>query len=143
VRSLAIIEGSPLYERWESGEFQAPTEEQMIDEIGYLVEQLGFDCEFETLQMTNPRFSFQGRLFPHREPLRKRLAWFKALPELERARVLLERCTKGGYLDFISSCGRCDDSLEHALEEARKSIEQASPDALAKTNRALFAIKSK
>ena len=46
-------------------------------------------------------------------------------------------------LDFISSCGRCDDSLEHAVEEARKSIEQASPDALAKTNRALFAIKSK
>jgi len=55
----------------------------------------------------------------------------------------LERCTKGGYLDFIGSCGRYDDSLEHVIEEARKSIEQASQDTLAKTNRALFAIKSK
>jgi hypothetical protein len=40
---------------------------------------------------------------------------------------------------------RCDDSLEHVVEEARESIEEqaSSPDALAKTNRALFAIKSK
>ena len=51
----------------------------------------------------------------------------------------LERCTKGGYLDFIGSCG----SLEHVIEEARKSIEQASHDTLAKTNWALFVIRSK
>ena len=58
-------------------------------------------------------------------------------------KIGLERCTKRGYLDFIGPCGRCDDSLELVIEEVRKSIEQASPDALAKTNRALFAIKSK
>jgi hypothetical protein len=71
------------------------------------------------------------------------VARFKALPEHERARVLLERCTEGGYLDFISSCGRYDVSIERAVADAKKSIEQASPDALAKVNMALFAIKSK
>jgi radical SAM superfamily enzyme YgiQ (UPF0313 family) len=143
VRSLAIVEKSPLYERWKSGGFPAPTEEQMIDEIGYLVEQLGFDCELETLQMTNTLFSFRGSLSLHRDALIERIAWFKAMPEHERAKVLLQRCTDEGYLNFVSSWRKYDGTIERLVEEAKRSIEQASPDALAKTNKALFAIKSK
>ena len=33
VRSLAIMEAAPLYERWRSGEFTHPTNDQMIDEL--------------------------------------------------------------------------------------------------------------
>lgn len=93
--------------------------------------------------MTNTLFSFRGRLSRHRDALLEKIAWFKAMPEHERAKVLLERCTDGGYLDFVSSWGKYDGTIGRLVEEATRSIEKASPDALAKANVALFAIKSK
>jgi hypothetical protein len=143
VRSLAVIEGSPLHRKWLAGEFTPPDEEQMIDEIGQLIRGLTFDCIFETLQMTNTLFTFRGKLCRHRDALLERVTGFKALPAHERAGLLLDHCTEGGYLECIISAGRGSDEILHAIDEARKSIAQALPDATAKTNAALFMIKSK
>lgn len=48
VRSLAILENAPLYPRWESGEFAAPTEDQMIEELKMLLQGFNFDWSRET-----------------------------------------------------------------------------------------------
>lgn len=143
VRSLAVIEGSPLYRRWQEGKFKAPTEDQMIDEIWSVIHGLKHDCEFETLQMTNTLFTFRGRLQAHRDALLDKINRYKALPAHERAKILLDRCTQGGYLNFIKSCGRYDEAIDHAVDEASRSIDQALPDAMERTDSALFAIKSK
>jgi hypothetical protein len=143
VRSLAVIEGSPLYLEWLKGEFKTPTEEQIIDEIRFIINNFDFDCELETLQMTNTLFAFRGRLGLHRDALLGRIDRFKALPAHEKAGILLDRCVEGGYLDFINSMGRCDKAVEQAIDQARKSIDQAFPDALERTDAALFVIKSK
>jgi len=143
VRSLAVIEGSPLYRKCRTGDFTPPGEEQMIDEIGRLIRGLTFDCIFETLQMTNTLFTFRGKLSRHRDALLEKIKEFETLPLHERAGILLGNSTEGGYLDYILAAGRCSDEILRAVDEARRSIAQNLPDAMAKTNEAIFMIKSK
>ncbi len=143
VRSLAVIEGSPLHDRVESGDFVPPTEEQMIDEIGRLIEGIGFDCDLETLQMTNFLFAFRGPLSGSREALLSGIARFKTLQVHERARILVDRCIDGGYLDFAMARGGHDKRIGLALADVRRSIDHASCDAMEKADMALSLVKSK
>ncbi len=143
VRSLAVIEGSPLHGLMEAGGFIPPGEAQMIDEIGELICGLDFACEFETLQMTNTLFTFRGPLQRYRQDLLVALGRFRGLSLHERAEVLLRRITQGGYLDFVVSQGRLDEQTGKALREAGRAVEQGSPDAMDKTDRALRLVKSK
>jgi len=143
VRSLAVIDGTPLHECMESGTFIPPDEEQMIDEIDALITGINFACEFETLQMTNTLFTFRGNLDDHRGSLSSAVARFRAMPAHERARFLLERCIMGGYLDFLEAQGCHDEKIEEAVLEAQRSIEHAPHTALEKVNRALRLMKSK
>jgi hypothetical protein len=142
VRSLAILESAPLYLRWESGEFAAPTEDQMIEELKMLLEGLTFDCTIETLQLTN-LFTVKGPLAAKREALLDRICHYQALSPLERARSLLSRYLYEGYFLFVHSWGKCDSRLQAVIEEAKKSIELQSNDALGKVESAVFAIKAK
>jgi len=143
IRSLAIIEGSPLYERWESGDFKAPTEDQMVDELRQIIEGLTFDCTIETLQMTNVLFTTKGRLSTRKEEMLAAIAGYQALSPIEQLRFKFNRYVYGGYLDCVMRSGRLDSRLNQLIEEAKISLEQESPDAVAKTEQAIFAIKSK
>jgi hypothetical protein len=143
VRSLAVIEGSPLHGLVEAGGFIPPGEAQMIDEIGELIEGLNFACEFETLQMTNTLFTFRGPLEEHREGLLRIIGRFRGLSPREQARMLLERITQGGYLDFVASWGRYDARIDAALRDAVLRVERDDPDALEKVETALRQIKCK
>jgi hypothetical protein len=143
VRSLAVIEGSPLHGLMEAGGFIPPGEAQMIDEIGELIEGLDFACEFETLQMTNTLFTFRGSLEKHRDGLLGVIGRFRGLTPREQARMLLERIMQGGYLDFVASWGRYDARTDAALREAVLGVEHNDSDALEKVETALRQIKSK
>ncbi len=143
VRSLAILEVSLLYPRWESGEFEAPTEDQMIDEIRMIIENLNFDCIFETRQMTNVLFNIRGRLSEEKPKMLAEIASYQAMSPLEKLRFRLNRYLYGGYLGFIEARGRFDSQLSELVEEARLSLEEESTDAELKTEQAIFAIKSK
>jgi len=143
IRSLAILESSPLYGRWESGEFEAPTEEQMIEEIQLLLENLNFDCIIETFQMTNVLFNIRGRLSARKEELLTKIAQYKAMLPMERLKFRLNKYLHGGYLDFVEEWGKFDFQLSQLIQEAIASLEKGSPDAETKTEQAIFAIKSK
>ena len=143
VRSLALLEGTLLYEKWKSGTFNPATEDQMIGELRMLIEGLSFDCTFETLQMTNPLFSMKGPFSQTKAAMLDAIDWYQALPPLQRAQFLLHRFTKEGYLDFVKGWGKDDGRLYQGIEEAEKSLAQGTDDALEKASRAVFAIKSK
>jgi hypothetical protein len=143
VRSLAVLEDTPLYSKWESGEFQTASEDQMIEEIKMLLEGLTFNCTIETLQMTNSLFTIKGQLSAEREAMLKGISYYQDLPPLERARFLLQRYVDDGYLACVKSWGKYDTRLEGLIKEAANSIAEKSPSAMEKTDRALFAIKSK
>jgi hypothetical protein len=143
VRSLALLEETPLYEQWKSGAFDPAGEDQVIEELRMLVEGLSFDCTFETLQMTNPLFSIKGPFFQTKEAMLDAIEWYRALPPLQRAQFLLHRFTKEGYLDFVKAWGKDDARLYQEIEEAETSLARGADDALKKASRAIFTIKSK
>ena len=144
VRSLAIIESARLYEKWRSGEFIHPTDDQMIDELERILEDLTFDCVFETLQLTNV-FTMKGRLSAKRATWLADIARYKALSPLERARYryILHRYLSDGYLDCVESWGLYGARLQTLIEKAAQSVQARSADAVDKVDRAIFAIKSK
>jgi len=142
LRSLVILESAPLYEKWKSGEFQAPGEDQMVDELKVLIEGLTFDCTLETLQMTNA-FTLRGPLPGKKKTFLESIGHCQKMSPLERARFLLRRYLNGGYLGVIQSWGNYDSRIKRKIEEAEKSLENQAPDALAKVEQALLAIKSK
>ena len=142
VRSLAVLESAPLFERWESGEFQAPTDDQMVEELKALINEIAFDCTFETLQMTNV-FTLRGRLPARRQSFLESINRYQTMGPLERAHFLFNRYCHGGYLGFIQSCGRDDSGLINKIQEAERSLERKAPDAPEKVERAVLAIKSK
>ena len=142
VRSLAVLESAPLRGKWEAGEFLPPSEEQMVDELKGLIEGVNFDCTFETLQMTN-LFTFKGQLPARRNTFLDAISDYQALSPLERARYLLNRYIRGGYLDFVQSWDCPDPTLQKKIEEAEKSLEEESPEAQGKVERVLWAVKSK
>jgi len=142
VRSLAILESAPLYARWKSGEFVAPSEDRMVQELKMFLQGLTFDCTFETLQLTNV-FTLKGKLAAQRETWLERIDRYQAWPPLEKARFLLDRYVYDGYLACVSSWGRYDSPLQDLIQEARKSLEENSNEAMEKVERAIWAIKSK
>jgi len=143
VRSLAVLEGSPLYDRWKSGEFETADDDQMIEEIRMLIEGLTFDCTFETLQMTNPLFTIKGKFFQKKAEMLEKIDSYKALSALEKASFLLGRYVDEGYVDIVKGWGKYDSNLHGLIEDAETSIQAERDDAIKKTARAIFAIKSK
>ena len=142
VRSLAVLEKAPLYARWQSGEFQAPTDDQMVEELKALVEGISFDCSFESLQMTNV-LTLRGRLPERKESFLRSIGQYQALDPLERAQFLFNRYCYGGYLDCVESWGKWDSTLQSRVEDCVKSLKDKAPDAMDKVEKAIFAIRSK
>ncbi len=143
IRSLAILEDSPLYPLWKSGEFEAPDDEQMIDEIEMIIKNLNFDCIFETLQMTNVLFNIRGRLSVEKPKMLASITAYKAKPALTRLNFRLDRYLYGGYLDFTEARGRYDSQLGELIKEAELSLEKRSRNAKLKIEQAILGIKSK
>ena len=143
VRSLAVIEHSPLYAMVLSGDFSPPEEDQMIEELGGIIRGLDFDCTFETLQMTNALFSVKGPFTQIKASMLDAIDRFLALSPLESARFLMDRFVNDGYLECVESWGKLDAPLRAHIKEAAESLGRGSRDALEKTARAIFAIKSK
>jgi radical SAM superfamily enzyme YgiQ (UPF0313 family) len=142
IRSLAILEAAPLYQKWKSGEFQAPNEDQMVEELKMLIERIHFDCTFETLQMTNV-LTTKGPFSERKEILLQWIDGYQSLSKEDRARFLLSRYLYDGYLACVKSWGMYDARLNATIEEAQTNLEKHSPDALEKVERAIFEIKSK
>jgi hypothetical protein len=143
IRSIAVLEASPLFELYREGTYEPATEDQMIEEIRQLLEGFDFDCTIETYQMTNVLFNIKGDLKEKRDELISRIEGFQSLPPYERSRLRFNKYLHGGYVDFIQRIGRYDGSLDSLIGDAGRALEKGSPDAVEKCERAIFAIKSK
>ncbi|MEA5114461.1 MAG: radical SAM protein [Geobacteraceae bacterium] len=142
VRSLAVLEGSPLYMKWKEGEFTPPTEDQNVEELRRLIEGIEFDCSFETLQLTNV-LTLSGQLCADRGRFLKQIETYQELPLLERARYLLCRYMYEGYVECVRSWGLFEHFLHALILDAVRGIEEEAGDAMERVERAVFTIKSK
>jgi hypothetical protein len=88
-------------------------------------------------------FNVKGRLFSEREKLLAAIARYQDLSPLNRARFRFNRYVHDGYLDCVEGWGRLDAHTRQLVQEAQASLEEGSPDAVEKAERAIVAIKSK
>jgi biotin synthase-like enzyme len=142
IRSLVIQEGSPLYEKWKSGEFEPPTDDQMVEEIEQLIENLNCDCDIETGQLTNILFEIKGYLPQDKGKILETIRCYKAKSLRERLDFRLERYLRY-YLPYIRERGKLDYQLFQLIREAVESLETYSPDAEKKVEQAILAIKER
>ena len=73
----------------------------------------------------------------------EKIAQYRAMPSVERLKLKLGKYLCGGYLDFVMEWGRFDSQLAQVIQQAVASLEKGSTDAEAKTEHAIFALKSK
>lgn len=142
VRSLAVLQQAPLYQLWKSGEFIAPTEDSLVEEMRELLEGIKVKCAIETLQMTNPVISLQGPIGVKRKSALKQLEAYRALTPNQRARFNLQRYCEGGYIRYAEDCGFLNEKIERLIDEACTGIEADASEAPDLVEKALFALKS-
>lgn len=142
IRSLAVLQHAPLYQLWQAGEFIAPTEDSLVEEMRELLEGIKVQGTIEILQMTNPVISLHGPIGVKRKSALKQLDKYQDLTPNERARFNLQRYCEGGYIRYAEECGYLSEELELLIEEAQAGVAADAPDAPDLVEKALFALKS-
>ena len=142
LRSLAIQEASPLYGLWKSGDFEPPTDDDMVEEIKRLVEGLDFNCDIEAGQLTNILFELHGQLPDQKAYLLHLIQRYQAMSPEQRMRFRFERYLKY-YLPYLEQVGKLDDSLLRLVEEARSRMAKRPDEAGLIVEKAILAIKQR
>jgi radical SAM superfamily enzyme len=143
IRSIAVVEHSPLYKLYREGVFTPAAEDQMIEEIRMLLNGLNFDCVVETYQMTNVLFNIKENLKEKKNELILLIDKYLNFSPLDRARFRLNRYLSGGYVNYLKAVRKYSATVAGLIDDAQKAIKRGSPDAIEKVDRAIFAIKSK
>jgi len=142
LRSLAIQEDTPLYQKWKSGEFEPPTDDQMVDEIEQLIENLVCDCDIETGQLTNILFEIQGHLPQQKRKILEIVRHYKTMVPRERLNFRFQRYLRY-YLPYVTEEGKRGYALLRLVREAAESLERCSSESEQKVEQAILAIKQR
>lgn len=142
IRSLAIQEDSPLYQKWKSGEFEPLTDDQMVDEIEQVIEDLNIDSDIETGQLTNILFEIRGHLPQQKESILEIIRRYKRMLPAERLNFRFQRYLRY-YLPYIKERGKADYQLLQAIRKAKESLEKSPSEAEQKVEEVILSIKQK
>ncbi|MDY6856554.1 MAG: radical SAM protein [Thermodesulfobacteriota bacterium] len=99
LRSLAIREDLPLYKRLINGEFQLQTDDEVVKEIGELIQRLEVTSEFRSDHIENLLQEIEGCLPSDKENMLAVVNKYLALPDEERLNFQLGR--RLGYYEGI------------------------------------------
>lgn len=137
LRSLAVRKGSPLYEQMSSGDFQIPTEDEMVAEIGVLIE--GLDCRSRVTsdQMSNLLWEVEGQLPQDKQGMLATISRYLSMRPMERLRFCLERRRRS----FFSIYGGLSPEVQELVQRATEAIESESPDAAERVGEAVVTMK--
>lgn len=137
LRSLIVRRGSPLYQKLEAGEFEPLPEDEVVDEIGLLIENLDCTSYLASDQMSNLLLEVEGRLPEEKEAMLRTIEAYRAMLPLERLAFRLRRRTHS----YLGVYGAMDAGLTEKVETAHQAIESGSPDAPLIVNSAIAALK--
>lgn len=133
LRSLTLRQGMPLFEKAQKGEFEAPSEDEVVEEIGWLIDGLHCSSEIKSDHMMNLLPEIEGRLPRDKERLLGIIAAYLSLPERERLGYRLGR--RSGYYHCLSDMddpGRREsvDRLLRQLDSRGKGAAESALDEL-------------
>lgn len=137
LRSLVVLKGSPLYDRAEAGDFEPLSEDEVVDEIGLFIENLDCNSYLASDQMSNLLWEIEGQLPQDKQQMLATIAQYRAMALVERLEFRLRRRLSS----YLSVYGGMDEDLRERVEQALQSITSESPDAEAKVETAISAIK--
>lgn len=100
VRTLTVKQGTALHEKMASGDFVPPSEDEMVEEIGWLIEGLRCSTELVSDHMMNLLQEIEGKLPEDRERMLGVVNAYFALPEADRLNFKVGRRT--GYYERLS-----------------------------------------
>lgn len=125
VRTLRVVEGTPLWEKMERGEFRRMTDEEIVREERALIERLaGIESYFASDHSLNLLMQIKGRLPYAKEDMLNTIDRYLALPEREKRLFELGRRMHA----FHMLADLADEKRRARVEEVLAQIE-ADPSA--------------
>lgn len=136
VRTFALHRDSPLFEKYETGEFEPLTEEEMVDEIGLLIENLTCSSYLASDHIWNLLMEVDGQLPEDKEKMLEIVREYQAKPPMEKLEYnLRERLKYWNVSDDLQS--------KRMIREAWESIQNESPEAKVLVEKAILALKQR
>lgn len=94
LRSLALRRDSPLFEKYEAGEFEPLTEGEMVNEIGLLIENLTCSSYLASDHVWNLLMEIEGQLPQDKEKMLGMVREYQAKPPVEKLKFNLRERLK-------------------------------------------------
>ena len=126
LRTLHVREDMLLWSRIKSGDFELQSEDEVLEEIGKLIEKLEVTSELKSDHVLNLLPELEGK-FPEAKPAcLAAINRYLALPPQERLNFRLGR--RAGYYEKLDEL--YDTHKYRKVDEAIKSIVSESPDSI-------------
>ena len=135
LRTLKIRQGTPLFEKYETGEFMLLTEDEMIDEMELMIRNLDCTSYLVSDHIDNLLFEVEGQLPQDKDKILDVISRYKSMPPMDKLNYKLNK-----YTSAYGIYGSFDQQVDHIIQDARLSINNASPDAEDKVEKAIMAI---
>jgi len=137
IRSLIAREGIPLQRKIDSGEFELLNEDEVVAEIGLLIENLSCNSYVVSDQMSNLLMEVEGQLPQGKQKMLDTIDRYRSMPPEKRLKFRLNRRLQS----YIAVHGGLAQDLGEKVQEAVESIKNGSSDAEAKVDQAIEALK--
>jgi len=137
LRSLGMRKNTPLHEQIGSADFQILNEDEMVSEIGLLIENLDCRSYLASDQMSNLLWEVEGQLPDDKQAMLETISRYLSKAPMERLKFCLERRRRS----FYSIYGGFSEEIQGLLKRANDAIENQSPDAEQRVDEAIGAMK--
>ena len=137
LRSLVLRSNSPLLAKWQAGQFAVLPEDQVVDEIGLFLENLHCSSYLTSDQMANLLFEVEGQLPQDKEQMLEIIQGYRKKLPMEKLAFRLERRLQS----YLAVYGHLPPELKDKVQEAWEALKQERPEAQAKTDAAILALK--
>ncbi len=137
LRSLIVREGTDLYRMYESGEFDPPSEDEIIDELRLFIDHLECRSYLVSDHMANLLQELEGHLPEAKNALLGIIDEYRSMPLEERLEIQLKRRLRS----HVAVHGGIEKELEQSVQHAFESIENHNPEMEAEVAAVLAILK--
>ena len=128
LRSLEVRQGTPLDDKLRSGDFELQSDDEVVAEIGKLIELLDCTSEVKSDHILNLLPEVEGKLPQDKEKMLTAVNRYLALPPAEKRNFRLGR--RAGWYTRLDELQ--DEAKHSEVEKAIKRIEAEDPDGVEK-----------
>ena len=136
LRTLHIHQDMPLWSKVEASDFELQTEDEVIEEIGKLIERLKVTSELKSDHILNLLPEVEGKFPEAKSTCLATINRYLALPAQERLNFRLGR--RAGYYEKLDDL---HDAYKH--QEVDKAIKHITPEAPDSINEVILQLKAR